>query len=47
MTDWRLDAIIRMQKETGENAIIVEKVEESNRLYGKFSSEFIKIIPKF
>ena len=35
MTDWRLDAIIRMDKTSGEEALIVEKVEESNRLYGK------------
>jgi hypothetical protein len=37
VTDWRLDAIIRMDKTSGEEALIVEKVEESNRLYGKFS----------
>ena len=35
VTDWRLDAIIRMDKTSGEEALIVEKVEESNRLYGK------------
>jgi hypothetical protein len=34
VTDWRLDAIIRMDKTSGEEALIVEKVEESNRLYG-------------
>ena len=34
VTDWRLDAIIRMDKVSGNNATIIEKVEESNRLYG-------------
>ena len=34
VTDWRLDAIIKMNKLTGEGEKIVEKVEESNRLYG-------------
>ena len=34
VTDWRLDAIIEMDKITGGNERIVEKVEESNRLYG-------------
>ena len=34
VTDWRLDAIIEMDKITGGNEKIVEKVEESNRLYG-------------
>ena len=34
VTDWRLDSIIRLHKTTGENEKIVEKVEESNRLYG-------------
>ena len=34
VTDWRLDAIIQMEKTTGANEKIVEKVEESNRLYG-------------
>ncbi len=36
VTDWRLDAIIRMDKTSGEEALIVEKVEESNRLYGQY-----------
>lgn len=45
VTDWRLDAIIRMHKETGANATIVEKVEESNRLYGiKIFSEDNQLI---
>ena len=35
VTDWRLDAIVRMNKESGSDATIVEKVEESNRLYGE------------
>ena len=34
VTDWRLDAIIQMDKINGKNEDIVEKVEESNRLYG-------------
>ena len=34
VTDWRLDAIIQMDKLTGKGEEIVEKVEESNRLYG-------------
>ena len=34
VTDWRLDSIIRLHKTTGENEKIVQKVEESNRLYG-------------
>ena len=34
VTDWRLDAIIEMDKITGGAEKIVEKVEESNRLYG-------------
>jgi len=34
VTDWRLDAIIEMDKITGGSEKIVEKVEESNRLYG-------------
>ena len=45
MTDWRLDAIIQMNKVTGGNATIIEKVEESNRLYGiKIFSEDNQII---
>lgn len=34
VTDWRLDAIIQMDKQTGEGEKIVQKVEETNRLYG-------------
>ncbi len=34
VTDWRLDAIIQLNKLTGTGEKIVEKVEESNRLYG-------------
>ena len=34
VTDWRLDAIVRMKKDTGEEENIVERVEGSNRLYG-------------
>jgi low density lipoprotein-related protein 2 len=34
VTDWRLDSIIKMNKKTGEGEMIVQKVEESNRLYG-------------
>ena len=46
VTDWRLDAIIEMDKITGANEKIVEKVEESNRLYGIkiYSKEAQKII---
>ena len=48
VTDWRLDAIIQMEKTTGANEKIVEKVEESNRLYGIkiYSKDAQKIIPK-
>lgn len=34
MTDWRLDAILRMDKETGMGEEIVASVEEGSRLYG-------------
>ncbi|XP_067141896.1 low-density lipoprotein receptor-related protein 2 isoform X5 [Centruroides vittatus] len=34
VTDWRLDAILRMNKETGEHEKIVASVEEGSRLYG-------------
>ena len=34
VTDWRLDAIIEMDKLSGKDERIVQKVEESNRLYG-------------
>ena len=48
VTDWRLDAIIQMEKTTGANEKIVEKVEESNRLYGIkiYSKEAQKVIEK-
>ena len=43
VTDWRLDVIIEMDKITGGNERIVEKVEESNRLYGiRIYSKVIK-----
>ena len=47
VTDWRLDAIIQMNKTTGGNEVIVEKVEESNRLYGIkiFSMASQQIVP--
>ena len=47
VTDWRLDAIIKMNKLTGGDEDIVEKVEESNRLYGIkiFSDETQVIAP--
>ena len=47
VTDWRLDAIIQMDKRTGKGETIVEKVEESNRLYGIkiFSKESQTIAP--
>jgi low density lipoprotein-related protein 2 len=46
VTDWRLDAIIEMDKITGSGERIVEKVEESNRLYGIriYSKEAQKIV---
>ncbi|UYV70471.1 hypothetical protein LAZ67_7003153 [Cordylochernes scorpioides] len=34
VTDWRLDAILRMDKDTGENEEIIASVEEGSRLYG-------------
>ncbi|XP_040583657.2 LOW QUALITY PROTEIN: low-density lipoprotein receptor-related protein 2 [Lepeophtheirus salmonis] len=34
VTDWRLDAIIEMNRSDGSEEKIIEKVEESNRLYG-------------
>lgn len=34
VTDWRLDAILRMDKVSGANEMIVRTVEENNRLYG-------------
>ena len=49
VTDWRLDAIIQMDKITGADERIVEKVEESNRLYGIkiYSKDAQKIIGKY
>lgn len=34
ITDWRLDAIIRLHKETGEQESILVRQPETNRLYG-------------
>lgn len=34
ITDWRLDAIIKMNKTTGANEKVIFSVEEGNRLYG-------------
>ena len=34
VTDWRLDAIFRINKTSGGNEEIVTRVDESNRLYG-------------
>lgn len=34
ITDWRLDAIIRMHKETGEQESILVREPATNRLYG-------------
>ncbi|RWS16465.1 low-density lipoprotein receptor-related protein 2-like protein [Dinothrombium tinctorium] len=34
VTDWRLDAILRMNKENGSHEKIIRSVEEGNRLYG-------------
>ena len=47
VTDWRLDAIIEMDKLNGGNDRIIEKVAETNRLYGIkiFSKSAQKIIP--
>ena len=46
VTDWRLDAIIEMDKLNGGNDRIIEKVAETNRLYGIkiFSKSAQKII---
>ncbi|KAG1701225.1 Low-density lipoprotein receptor-related protein 2 [Nymphon striatum] len=45
ITDWRLDAILRMDKVTGENEMVVKQVEKSNRLYGiKVFSESLQKI---
>lgn len=45
ITDWRLDAILRMQKTNGSDEKIVRSVEEGNRLYGikVFSKESQRI----
>lgn len=34
VTDWRLDAILRMNKVNGKNEKIINTVEEGSRLYG-------------
>jgi len=34
LTDWRLDAVIKMNKETGSNEKVILSVDEGNRLYG-------------
>ncbi|XP_022241765.1 low-density lipoprotein receptor-related protein 2-like [Limulus polyphemus] len=34
ITDWRLDAVLKMNKETGADEQIMTAVEEGNRLYG-------------
>ena len=34
MTDWRLDAIVRLNKLTGADETTVARVQESNRLFG-------------
>ncbi|RWS26517.1 low-density lipoprotein receptor-related protein 2-like protein, partial [Leptotrombidium deliense] len=45
VTDWRLDAILRMNKENGSQESIVRSVEEGNRLYGiKVFSKLNQII---
>ena len=48
VTDWRLDAIVRLHKETGEGEEIVERVEETNRLFGLkvFSQAQQEIVPE-
>lgn len=45
VTDWRLDAILRMDKESGAGEEIVASVEEGSRLYGikVFSHENQKV----
>lgn len=45
VTDWRLDAILRMDKESGVGEQIVASVEEGSRLYGikVFSRENQKV----
>ncbi len=45
VTDWRLDAIIQLDKLTGKGEKVVQKVEESNRLYGiKIFSKSAQVI---
>lgn len=34
LTDWRLDAVIKMNKETGSSEKVILSVDEGNRLYG-------------
>jgi len=34
ISDWRLDAIVRMKKDTGGDESIVVKEPHTNRLYG-------------
>lgn len=34
ITDWRLDAIFRIHKVTGDKEEVITKVDETNRLYG-------------
>lgn len=34
MTDWRIDAILSMNKVNGSNEKIIRSIEEGNRLYG-------------
>ncbi|XP_043484789.1 low-density lipoprotein receptor-related protein 2 [Leptopilina heterotoma] len=34
ITDWRLDAIIRLHKETGEKEVVLVREPDTNRLYG-------------
>jgi low density lipoprotein-related protein 2 len=34
ITDWRLDAIVKVHKKTGDREKIIEEVEQTNRLYG-------------
>ncbi|CAL4174127.1 unnamed protein product, partial [Meganyctiphanes norvegica] len=46
VTDWRHDAILRMNKTDGSHEKIVAQVEESNRLYGiRIYSKSAQIIP--
>lgn len=49
VTDWRLDAILRMDKESGTGEQIVASVEEGSRLYGikVFSHENQRVDSKY